>query len=127
MISVFVADNIVDLMTGSIEVQPEKGYPAWIRINIGEMSCGVVKDLKDDVHMWLHELIEYSLFMLGMRENIPEFWNNFPFQTPAHWVTSLLVGSWWGRCGSDWWEPCPPEEYAREVHGFSELGPVVSV
>jgi len=113
--TLFSVDNTVDLMDGQIEVNSEQHYRKWCRVNIGELSCGVLKERMDDIHMWMHEFIEYSLFMLGMRMDIPEFWNNFPIGTPAHKITSLMVGAW-NADGSD----VSPEEAARR-YGFPKL------
>jgi hypothetical protein len=119
--TLFSVDNTVDLMNGSIEVLPNSFWEKWCRVNIGELSCGVLRHLMDDVDMWVHEFIEYSLFMLGKRMGIPEFWRNFPIMTPAHTITSLLVGAWRGN-GT----PISPEKIA-ERYGFPELEPMILV
>jgi len=109
----FSTTNIVDLMDGGIAVQSEEGYPSCVRVHIGEMSCGMPQDRIEDIDMWLHELVEYDLYLLGMLMGVHQMWNGFPINTPAHWVAALLTGTNWVVRGTEYWEYCSPEEYGE--------------
>lgn len=113
----FSTTDIVELMDGKIESVPNTRYLNTVKLSIGEMAPIVPKGWLEEIILWVHEFTEFSLFLLGKKMNIPEFWNGYPFGTPAHIVTSLVSGQWWGISGTHYCKYCSPEEYA-DVKGL---------